>query len=128
NYLGAPGAALFAQDALTFRRYASCGVPADAGVPSEISVGEGLLGRAIKENRIFSLSDVPDDYFVIGSALGRAKPRHLLIAPATADGETNAVIELGFISAIPSEYEELLRRTGESIAVAIRSAKYRLHL
>jgi signal transduction histidine kinase/DNA-binding response OmpR family regulator len=128
SYLGAQAGALFAQDVRTFRRYAAYGVPAGAPVPSEIAVGDGLLGEAIKENRSFSLNEVPEGYLVLGSALGQARPRHLLIAPATADGETNAVVELGFLGPIREEYEELLERAGEAVAVAVRSTKYRVRL
>jgi signal transduction histidine kinase/DNA-binding response OmpR family regulator len=128
SYLGAQAAALFVRDARTFRRYAVYGVPAGAPVPSEIAFGDGLLGQAAKENRGFVVHDVPEGYLVVGSALGQSKPRKLLIAPATVDSETNAVVELGFLGSVREESEELLRRAAEAIAVAVRSAKYRIRL
>jgi signal transduction histidine kinase/DNA-binding response OmpR family regulator len=128
GYLGAQAGALFVKDSQVFRRYAAYGVPARAPVPSEIALGDGLLGQAARENRSFLVNDVPDGYLVMGSALGESKPRSLLITPATADGETNAVVELGFLGRVREENEDLLKRVAEAIAVAVRSAKYRIRL
>jgi CheY-like chemotaxis protein/signal transduction histidine kinase len=74
------------------------------------------------------LGDVPDGYLTIGSALGRDRPRHLVIAPATADGVVNAVVELGFFDPVDALVLELLDQSGPSIGIALRSARFRAQL
>ncbi|WP_200888784.1 GAF domain-containing protein, partial [Staphylococcus aureus] len=87
--------------------------------------GDGLIGQAIADGRSFTLSPVPDGYLYFGSALGRAQPGRLLIAPARIDGQVNTVVELGSVGGgvKPAEAEELLARIAEQLGVAVRSAK-----
>jgi CHASE3 domain sensor protein len=97
KFLGSHAAVLFKGDDINFRRAAQLGVPSDASITERFVVGEGLLGQVAGNGRSLALRDVPEGYLTIGSAFGRDKPRHLLIAPFTADGDVNAVIELGFL-------------------------------
>jgi signal transduction histidine kinase/DNA-binding response OmpR family regulator len=128
DYLGAQAGALFIGNGDGFRRSGVYGVPTDARVPDRVQLGDGLLGQAAKDGRSFLVHPVPEDYLYFGSSLGRGKPRHLLIAPAKADGDTNAVFELGFMARPDEAHLELLERLSESIGVAVRSAKYRTRL
>src|SRR3546814_14175886 len=45
-----------------------------------------------------------------------------------ADGEVNAVLELGYADSIDDTHAELLECVAEAIGVAVRSAKYRIRL
>jgi signal transduction histidine kinase/DNA-binding response OmpR family regulator/CHASE3 domain sensor protein len=90
--------------------------------------GDGLCGQAAKDNRIIQVHDVPDQYLVVSSALGQTRPRHLVIAPASVDGQVHAVVELGFLRAPTASDIELLRRATASIAIAVRSARDRSRL
>ena len=128
RYAGAQAGALFKGDSGHFRRAALRGAPADARIPMEFRVTEGLLGQVAADGRATLLSDIPDGYLEIGSALGRDTPRHLVIAPARAEGVVNAVIELGFLHP-PSEIVlTLLAEAEDAIGVALRSARYRSDL
>jgi signal transduction histidine kinase/CheY-like chemotaxis protein len=128
TYLDARAGVLFIQDGNAFHRVATYGVPADARVPAAVTPGDGLLGQAIKDGRDFLVSKVPDDYLYFGSSLGQTKPRHLLISPAKADGEINAVVELGLTERPNEAALELLERLAEAIGMTVRSAKYRQRL
>jgi signal transduction histidine kinase/DNA-binding response OmpR family regulator/CHASE3 domain sensor protein len=128
EYLGAQAGAIFAQDSGRFRRTATYGVPAGSTIPDGFEAGDGLLGQAAKDLRTFIVDDVPEGYLTIGSALGRSKPRHLLVAPMSADGEVNGVLELGFVEPIDPTTTALFDRVTELVGVAIRSADYRTHL
>ncbi|MGZ4974538.1 MAG: response regulator, partial [Limisphaerales bacterium] len=128
EYSGAQAGAMFIEEEGEFRRFASYGVPPDARVPEKFGFNDGLLGQTAKEGRIIVLKNVPDGYLAVGSALGEASPRHLLIAPVTIEGKVNGVVELGFFGDMDPRHEQLLSRVSESIAVAIRSAKYRTRL
>jgi signal transduction histidine kinase len=64
----------------------------------------------------------------VTSALGGAKPKHLLIAPVSRHGAVNAVVELGFFhEGHPSDLQ-LLERCAELIAVGVHSANDRARL
>ncbi|MCE9603438.1 MAG: response regulator [Planctomycetia bacterium] len=128
EYLDAQAGAFFVQDGSRFRRSAAYGVPAESSIPQSFEPGDGLLGQAAKDVRTFIVRDVPDGYLSLGSALGHSKPRNLIVAPVTADGAVNGVIELGFVHPVDEEATELFEKAYELIGVAIRSANYRAHL
>jgi signal transduction histidine kinase/DNA-binding response OmpR family regulator len=125
EYLDAHGGAFFTREGAGFRRAASYGVPADGGAPARFGPDDGLLGRAARDGRAFVLEGVPEGYLTIGSGLGRARPRNLLVAPVQADGVINGVLELGSFAAMDGAAAGLVERVSESIGVAIRSAEYR---
>ena len=128
RYLDAHAGAVFVRTGNIYRRVSAYGVPADADIPEFFAPKEGLLGQAAAEGRPFIIRDVPDGYLTVASALGRAKPRHLVISPANIDGVVNAVVELGFINPVDADTTTLLDQAAESIGVAVRSADYRSEL
>ena len=128
QYLGFQGGALFKGEEGRFRRVATLGVPADADMPRQFAVKEGLLGQVAAEGEPQLLHDVPDHYLTIGSAFGRDRPRHLLIVPATVDGRVNAVLELGAFDPVDDAALELLKEAAAPIGIALRSARFRSRL
>ncbi len=127
-YLGAEAGVLFTGEGETFERQAQLGVPGDAAIPQRFAVREGLLGRVAADGRAVVINDVPEGYLTVGSALGRDKPRHLVIAPFRADGVVGAVIELGFLGPVGDGVPALLDQVAESAGVAVRTARYRTEL
>lgn len=128
EYLDAHAGAFFAQVGGSYRRVATYGTPADGGAPAGFEAGDGLLGQVVKDNRTILVRDVPEGYLRVSSALGQGTPRHLLIAPLTADDTVNAVLELGFIHPVDDSVLELFERISEAIGVAVRSVSYRTDL
>jgi signal transduction histidine kinase/CheY-like chemotaxis protein/CHASE3 domain sensor protein len=128
RYLSFQAGALFKGEGLHYNLAATIGVPAEAGVPERFRVKQGLLGQVAAEGRPTIVRDVPEGYLTIGSAFGQAKPRHLVIVPAQADGIVNAVMEMGFLAPVGDEALDLLNQTSASIGIALRSARYRAQL
>ena len=128
RYADVQAAALFKGEGGVYRRIATLGVPADARIPERFGYREGLLGQVAAEGAVLVLPEVPEGYLTIGSALGRDKPRHLVIAPARADGDVNAVLELGFLRPVDDRLQTLLEEVGPAIGTALRSARYRTQL
>lgn len=128
RYTGFHAGVLFKGEGGRYRKVASLGVPAESATLEQFGLKDGLLGRVATDARALSLQDVPDGYLVIGSALGQDKPRHLLLVPALADGEVNAVIELGFLHEPDDRVAELLDHAAGAIGIALRSARYRSEL
>ncbi len=128
KYLDAHAGAFFVRNGRGFRRIATYGVAAINGVPEGFEPGDGLLGQAAQDKRAFLIREVPEGYMSIGSALGKGKPRHLVVAPSIADGVVNGVLEVGFIHPLEELTVQLLNQVSESLGVAVQSATYRTHL
>ncbi|MGR8931456.1 MAG: GAF domain-containing protein, partial [Gammaproteobacteria bacterium] len=62
------------------------------------SFGESLVGQCALEKIEIILSDLPDDYIHIHSALGEAKPKHLCLRPVILQGRVIGVLELASFS------------------------------
>ncbi len=120
------GAAWVVDEGGALRRVAGHALPADAA--QRLASGEGLVGQTAQDGRLRSLVDVPADYLVIGSSVGQRAPLHLLLWPLKAEGEVFGVIELGLLRRADEQGEALLERTTESLAIALRSARYRARL
>ncbi|MFY2561168.1 response regulator [Corallococcus terminator] len=130
QYLDAQVGAIYLADSLdNFHRFAGYALPPSFLDPAaQARPGDGLVGQAIKENRVFHLRDVPEGYLPINSSLGQGKPRHLLVVPTVVDGKVNAVVELGFLHPVHASDLELLQRVSESVGMAVRSANDRTRL
>ncbi|RYG25239.1 response regulator [bacterium] len=128
EYLGAHVGALFADQDDAFKRVASYALPAGASVPEFVRPGEGLIGQAVIDRHTVVVREVPEAYLQVGSGLGRADVRNLLIAPLEEGGEVQGVVELGFLRTITPTDEELMARISKPIAVAIRGAKFQARL
>ena len=128
KYVGAVAGAIFVSENATFDRVSTYGVPKSTDVPMRFGPKEGLLGQAASDGSPLVVGEVPDGYLAFGSALGRDKPKHLLISPGTVDGEVNTVIELGFLQPLDESILALLEQTSSTVATAVRSAKYRTDL
>ena len=128
RFLGAQGGAIFAGNGATFNRLAMQGVPGDARIVEHFALREGLLGQAAAEQKAIVLQDIPDGYLTLGSALGQDKPRHLVIAPVTADDVVQGVIELGFLQPVPEDVATFLEEAQIAIGTALRSARFRAEL
>jgi HAMP domain-containing protein/CheY-like chemotaxis protein/signal transduction histidine kinase len=63
-------------------------------VSNEFRLGEGLVGQAARERKRISVTNVPDDYIKIGSSLGEATPRSIVVVPIQYEGSVKGVIEL----------------------------------
>ncbi|THD61250.1 response regulator [Phenylobacterium sp.] len=128
RYLGSQAGALFHAEANHYSRAATLGVPADAEIPRQFALREGLLGQVAAEGRSMIIPDVPKGYLTIGSALGQDAPKHLVIVPARADEVVNGVIELGFLHPVDDRLLDLLDQSSAAIGIALRTARFRTQL
>jgi CheY-like chemotaxis protein/CHASE3 domain sensor protein len=126
-YLMAQVGAVYIAQGGQFRRVAGYALGARASLDT-VKPGDGLLGQAVRSNRVTQIRDVPADYLQIESATGSGSPSELLIVPASIDGLAQAVIEFGFFGTTLTRQRELLARAAESIAVAVRASKDRQRL
>jgi signal transduction histidine kinase/DNA-binding response OmpR family regulator/CHASE3 domain sensor protein len=93
-----------------------------------IQPGESLASQAASENRVMVLKDVPGDYIKVGSALGEAAPRELVIVPFSNYGKVKGVIEIGFLHPMADRELEFVKMVGDSIGGAVAAVLYRQRL
>jgi CheY-like chemotaxis protein/signal transduction histidine kinase/CHASE3 domain sensor protein len=123
GYVTAYAGALYVADEYgALQRTASYATPASDAAPT------GLVSQAARENRTIHVTDVPDGYLPISSALGRSTPLELLIVPSAMDGVVNGVIELAFFRRLTPTEIEVVGRIADTLAVSIRGALDRSRL
>jgi HAMP domain-containing protein/CheY-like chemotaxis protein/signal transduction histidine kinase len=108
-------------DATTLKllgRYAYVDRP---GVPTTFRLGEGLVGQCAYEKRKILVDDVPSDYIRIGSGLGEATPRQLIVLPVLFEGQVNAVIELACLTGLSDIHQTFLDQLTESIGIVVNT-------
>ncbi|MGE3754304.1 MAG: HAMP domain-containing protein, partial [Planctomycetota bacterium] len=75
---------LFASYALTRRKH----------LAAQFALGEGMVGQAARERKRILVTGAPESYVSIGSALGHAAPRNIVVVPVLFENEVKGVIEL----------------------------------
>jgi HAMP domain-containing protein/signal transduction histidine kinase len=61
---------------------------------NRFELGEGLVGQCALERKTILVDDVPENYVAIGSSVGEAAPRNILVLPVLFEGQIKGVIEL----------------------------------
>ncbi|NMH61514.1 HAMP domain-containing protein [Alteromonas ponticola] len=92
---------------------------------NEFKVGESLVGQAALEKEAIVITNVPEDYVLISSAIGRKEPNSLLVQPCLIGSEVKGIIEIGSFYEFTDNQLELVRVVAENIAIAINSAQDR---
>jgi signal transduction histidine kinase/DNA-binding response OmpR family regulator/CHASE3 domain sensor protein len=126
---GVVAAMYFRSDDGVMRRIGAFGFAHDTAEHATIiQPGESLASQAANENRVMVLKDVPADYIKVGSGLGEAAPRELLIAPFTNYGKVKGVIEIGFLHPMTERDIEFINTVGTAIGASVAAVVYRQRL
>ena len=89
----------------------------------QIALGEGVLGQVALEKQIVYLTEIPDDYISINSALGETQSKNIIIAPFVYESNLIGVIELATFLEFDDAQIEFIKSGLENIAIAFNSAK-----
>jgi len=89
--------------------------------PARLYMGQGLIGQCAIDQRRILLTDVPPTYFPIGSGLGQAPPRSVVVLPVVFEDETRAVVELASFGEFSDIHLSLLDQLTESIGIVLNS-------
>jgi signal transduction histidine kinase/CheY-like chemotaxis protein/HAMP domain-containing protein len=81
--------------------------------------GEGLVGQCAVERTPIVLSPIPDGYLEIGSGLGRATPRSLIVLPIVFEGEVQGVLELASFEGFGPIHRLFLDQLTEGLGVVL---------
>ena len=112
----------------TLTRYNTYGYKKTKGLSKTISQTDGLVGEAIKAGSLIHLKDIPENYiYKIGSSLGEASPKEVMIVPIMLKGKALALIEVAGIQSFSSYQLELLHQVADYVSVIINRIKLSQH-
>jgi len=97
-------------------------------LPRSFMLGEYLVGQVALEKRPITITDVPDDYIMIGSGLGQTRPRTIIISPFLYDDQVIGVVELGILTTFTENQQTFLQNAMENIAIAFITAQARAQI
>jgi HAMP domain-containing protein/CheY-like chemotaxis protein/signal transduction histidine kinase len=91
------------------------------GHPSQLKLGQGLIGQCARDGRRLVLTDLPRNVTPIRSGLFQAKPRNAVVLPVLFEGQVKAVIELAALSPFTSLQLSFLEQLTAGIGIVLNS-------
>ncbi|MDX2302111.1 MAG: GAF domain-containing protein [Microscillaceae bacterium] len=88
-----------------------------------IAPGEGLVGQAYLEKETIFLKEIPENYSDIGSGLGHASPRCILVVPIKLNTQIFGVIEIASFDLLQSYETNFVETVSEDLATTISAIK-----
>ncbi|HLX69345.1 MAG TPA: HAMP domain-containing protein [Verrucomicrobiae bacterium] len=90
-------------------------------IGNKFALGEGLVGQAALEKERILLTNVPGDYVQIGSGLGQAPPKNIIVLPVLFEGQVKAVMELSSFEQFSTIHQAFLDQLVESIGIVLNT-------
>jgi signal transduction histidine kinase/ActR/RegA family two-component response regulator/HAMP domain-containing protein len=90
-------------------------------MPRTLRLREGLIGQCASEKKRILLTDVPNDYIRVSSALGGTSSLNVIILPVLFEGEVKAVIELASYRQFNETHLSFLDQLTGSIGVVFNT-------
>jgi len=90
-----------------------------------IKLGEGLIGQAAMEKQIISITNIPEGYIEITSALGSIPPKNVIAVPFLYENQLIGVIEFGMLQTVSKREMDLFEIIMKNIAMGFNSANSR---
>lgn len=84
----------------------------------KIRQGEGLVGQALLEKTIITLSPAPSDYLPIGSGIGEATPVSIIVVPITYETIIIGVLEFARFTTFNDNDILFIKQAAEVMGVA----------
>lgn len=112
----------------TYRIFGSYAYKKRKNLPTEIHLGEGVVGQVAVEKKTIVITNVPEEYVSISTGIGEASPRNILVTPCINNGEVVCIIELGSFRDFTDEQLQFIEEVSESIAISINSAESRARM
>lgn len=101
----------------------------DASIGREnFKLGEGLIGQAAADKRMYTYKGLPKDYRMIGTGLGETPPKQIVILPVIFEDETIAVIELATMKEYDEQQLELVKQIADSFGLTVNSILGRMEI
>ena len=92
-------------------------------ISNRFEFGEGLVGQCALERKTILVTSLPDGYIEIGSGLGEAQPRNVILLPVLFEGKIKGVIELASVQEFSPIHLTFLEQVLVSIGVVFNMIK-----
>ncbi|MDP9100968.1 MAG: HAMP domain-containing protein [Actinomycetota bacterium] len=103
------------------RRAAGYGAKARGRSEAVFALGEGLVGQAAVERKPIRVPEVPADYVLVRSGLGKAAPADLFVLPVLFEEQVLGVIELASFQKFNDVHTGFLEQLVETIGVVLNT-------
>ncbi|MCV6637879.1 CHASE3 domain-containing protein [Candidatus Albibeggiatoa sp. nov. NOAA] len=90
-----------------------------------VKIGEGLIGQAAYEKKMFTINHSPENYMNVQSSLGEIAPTEILVIPFLYELEVKGVIEIASLDTFTDVQLEFLSQIMPNVAIAINTAESR---
>jgi hypothetical protein len=87
--------------------------------PVDFKSGETLPGQAVKNKSIVTISNIPENYMIVASGLGKGTPGYLTYVPIISHDEVIGLIEFATFSPVSGSLIKSLAQFSEKIADSI---------
>lgn len=91
--------------------------------PQDFELGKTLSGQTAKNQKVLSLTQIPENYITILSGLGSSSPECLLFVPIIHEEKTIGLIELASFKVFSRRDEKIFSHLSESIGEKISDKK-----
>ena len=103
------------------RLIAGYGLLADVESPSQVRLGQSLIGQVAKTKKPIVLTDVPAGYVRISSGIGDAPPLNLIVLPVLFEDQVLGVIEAGSFFPFTQVHRDFLEQLMEAIGINVNT-------
>jgi len=93
----------------------------------QINSEDGLLGQCVTEKELIHLTTVPKNYVKVGSGLGDATPKCLVMIPLVYRDEVYGVIEIASLKDFEPQHLEFIQKSSEEIASELAALQVQTH-
>ena len=95
------------------------GFSINKNTPEKIVWGDGMLGQAVVSNKQVLVNNLPTDFAIIESSLGKTHLFNILITPIRYQNKVVAVFEMGSLNAYTEQDKKLLNAISLNIGGAL---------
>lgn len=91
-------------------------------------LGQGVIGQCALEKRVVIYNDIPEDFRLIGTGLGKVPPKSIFIVPIIFENDVIAVVELATMTGYSELQQELVKQVIGTFGLTINSVLGRVEI
>jgi hypothetical protein len=95
------------------------------GAPERLTAGQGLAGQCLSEAKPLVVSDLPEGYVKVSSALGSTPPRQLCVMPILFESSVRAVLEIALLQPLNEAQNDFLARFNTALGLVLNTLEAR---
>lgn len=90
-------------------------------IKKTIAYGSGITGQCAKDHQERYLTNLPKDFLIIDTGIGKCSPNSMVAFPIVYDGKLYAVFELVFLNEITETNKKFINLAVESVGLSIQN-------